>query len=54
MGIRLYEVKKYDNDIFVFDEIKPLETNKSIAMITKSSPIAKKDGNRRHQDIYRR
>jgi hypothetical protein len=38
----LYEVKKYDNSLYLFDEIKPLETSKSISMIAKSNPIAKK------------
>jgi predicted transport protein len=42
LGIRLYELKKYDNSLYLFDEIKPLETSKSISMIAKSNPIAKK------------
>ena len=42
LGIQLYEIKKYENGIFLIDEIKPLETGKSIATITRSNPIAKK------------
>lgn len=42
LGIRLYQVKKYDEGIFSFDEIKPSESSKSIAIIAKSNPIARK------------
>lgn len=42
LGIRLFQFKKYDDNIYSFDEIKPTESTKSIAMIAKSNPIAKK------------
>jgi predicted transport protein len=37
LGIQLWEVQKYKNDIVIFNEIKPLETTESISTIAKTS-----------------
>ena len=42
LGIQLWEVHKYGNELLVFDEVNSLSSKESIATIAKKSPIAKK------------
>ena len=42
LGIQLWEVHKYSNDLIVFNEAKSPFTKESLATIVKRNPVAKK------------